>query len=116
MALMSVGLSLAFLRTDLVAAQVAVHQSCGFCSDQPGLGDEMGCSAMAVARTLPSSSQIRVLVPLVPMSMPSRWGMAEGPPSCGNLAMSAKRGAEYSTSGLRHANRRPGTTRTGYRG
>src|SRR4051794_15262181 len=35
----------------------------------------MGCSTMAVASTLPSSSQIRVLVPLVPMSMPSKCAM-----------------------------------------
>src|SRR5271170_4828728 len=72
---MSAGLSLDFFSTALVAVRVADHQSRGFCSDQPGLGEEIACSAMAVARTLPSSSQMRVLVPLVPMSMPRRWGM-----------------------------------------
>src|SRR5262245_42440335 len=72
---MSVGLTFDFLSTALVAAQVAFHQSSGFCSLQPGLGVEIGCSAVAVARTLPSSSQTRVFVPLVPMSMPSKWAM-----------------------------------------
>ena len=43
---MSAGLTFAFFRTALVAAQVACHQSSGFCSDQPGLGEEIGCSAI----------------------------------------------------------------------
>ena len=72
MAAMSAGLMPARLRTAFVAAIVAFHQSSGFCSDHPGLGEEMGCSAMAVARTFPLESQMSVLVPLVPMSMPSR--------------------------------------------
>src|SRR4051812_43476756 len=75
MPLMSVGLSFAFLMAALVAAQVDFHQSSGCCSLHPGLGEKIGCSAIAVARTLPSSSQMSVLVPLVPMSMPRRWGM-----------------------------------------
>ena len=56
----------------LVARQAAVHQSWGFCSDHPGLGELIGCSAIAVAKTLPRSLQMSVFVPLVPMSMPSR--------------------------------------------
>ena len=78
MAETSAGLSLAFFMTALVAATVASHHSSGSCSLQPGLGQEMECSAMAVARTLPSSSQTRVLVPLVPMSMPRRWAIVAG--------------------------------------
>src|SRR5438128_1096272 len=73
----SAGFTFAFFNTALVALHVAAHQSSGFCSLQPGLGDEIGCSAVAVARTWPSSSQMSVLVPLVPMSMPSKWGMVE---------------------------------------
>ena len=72
---MSAGRSLAFFSTALVAFPAAAHQSSGFCSDQPGLGEEIGCSAIAVAITVPSSSQMSVLVPLVPMSIPSRCGM-----------------------------------------
>ena len=72
---MSAGLTLAFFSTALVAVHVAFHQSSGFCSDQPGLGEAIGCSAIAVARTFPSSSQMSVLVPLVPMSMPRRLDM-----------------------------------------
>src|SRR5512141_375464 len=78
---MSLPLALAFLRPAFVAAQTAFHQSAGSCSDHPGFGDEMGCSAIALARTLPSSSQMRVLVPLVPISMPSRKPMGGSP--CG---------------------------------
>ena len=72
---MSAPFSLAFFSTARVAATVAAHQSSGSCSDQPGLGDEIGCGDVAVASTAPSSVQISVFVPLVPMSMPSRWGM-----------------------------------------
>src|SRR5687768_5109645 len=71
----SAGLTPAFFSTARVALTVACHQSSGCCSLHPGLGEKIGCSAIAVASTRPSSSQIRVLVPLVPMSIPSRWGM-----------------------------------------
>ena len=50
---------------------VAVHQSSGSCSDQPGRGWSQGYSAVAEARIVPRSSMARVLVPEVPMSMPS---------------------------------------------
>jgi hypothetical protein len=72
---MSPAFSFDFFKTALVALHAADHQSTGFCSDQPGLGEEIGCSAIAVARTLPFWSQIKVFVPLVPMSIPSRWAM-----------------------------------------
>src|SRR6185436_4770954 len=72
---MSAGFTFAFFSTALVALHVASHQSSGSCSLQPGLGEAIGCSAVAVARTLPFSSQTSVLVPLVPMSMPSKWAM-----------------------------------------
>src|SRR5690242_7438219 len=78
MPLMSGGLTFAFFKTAFVALHVADHQSSGFCSDQPGLGELIACSAMAVARTFPRSSQMSVLVPLVPMSMPSRYAMIRG--------------------------------------
>src|SRR3954447_22571410 len=71
----SAGLTRAFFSTALVARHVACHQSSGFCSDHPGFGDAIGCSAIAVASTFPSSSQMSVLVPLVPMSMPRRVDM-----------------------------------------
>src|SRR5205823_8510580 len=74
----SPGLTFDFLSTAFVAAQVAFHQSCGSCSLHPGLGVEIACSAVAVARTLPSSSQISVFVPLVPMSMPSKCAISAG--------------------------------------
>ena len=77
MAVMSELLSPAFLMTALVALMVAFHQSSGFCSDQPGLGEEIACSAVAVANTFPLSLQMSVLVPLVPMSMPRRCAMRE---------------------------------------
>ena len=74
---MSAALRPDFFRTARVALMVACHQSSGFCSDHPGFGEEIGCSAIAVARTFPLSSQMSVLVPLVPMSIPSRWGMGD---------------------------------------
>ena len=68
----SVDLIFAFLRTSLVARQAAFHQSSGSCSLQPGLGEKILCSAIEVALTFPLSLHINVLVPLVPMSIPSR--------------------------------------------
>ena len=50
---------------------VASHQSSGSCSDQPGRGWSQGYSADAEARIVPRSSIASVLVPDVPMSMPS---------------------------------------------
>ena len=50
---------------------VASHQSSGSCSDQPGRGWSHGYSADAEARIVPFSSIAIVLVPDVPMSIPS---------------------------------------------
>ena len=58
-------------RTCCTVSTVATHQSSGSCSDQPGRGWSQGYSAVAEARIVPRSSMASVLVPEVPMSIPS---------------------------------------------
>jgi hypothetical protein len=57
--------------TRATTIRVASHQSSGFCSDQPGCGENRGYSAVASASTRPASSIARHRAPVVPMSSPS---------------------------------------------
>src|SRR5437764_933594 len=60
-----------FASASRTVAALARHQSSGSCSAQPGRGVLSGYSAAADPRVRPSSSMTRVLVPDVPISMPS---------------------------------------------
>src|ERR1035437_9868007 len=57
------------------AARLALHQSSGACSIQPGAGRCRGCSADPEPRTAPVRSISRARTPVVPRSRP-RYGMA----------------------------------------
>src|SRR5690242_1358143 len=52
------------------AALVALHQSAGFCSDQPGWGRETFSGAEACSTTVSLSSTMTALTLDVPISMP----------------------------------------------
>lgn len=54
----------------VTARLVAVHQSAGFCSDQPECGRETVSGAVAWPATVPLSSTRTALTLEVPMSMP----------------------------------------------
>ena len=64
------GLIFPSFRTFLTLRADACHQSSGSCSDHPGRGLDRGYSNVALATIRPFSRIARVLVPLVPMSMP----------------------------------------------
>ncbi len=72
---MSAAFNFAARMTFFTLLTEAAHQSTGFCSDQPGFGLYSGYSTVADARIAPSSFIARVLVPLVPISMPRKTAM-----------------------------------------
>ena len=88
-------------------AAVACHQSSGSCSDQPGRGWSQGYSAEAEARIVPVSSIASVLVPDVPMSIPSVT-LTAGPPSARRTASTRGRDSGGEPAGLASRSRRPG--------
>jgi len=53
-------------------ANIAVHQSAGFCSTHIGRGVDIGYSVVASAATPPSWRINSALHPVVPTSMPRR--------------------------------------------
>ena len=60
-------------------ASVAVHQSSGSCSDQPGWGMEIGMGCSASSRTAPRSSITTPLAEEVPTSIPINRAAVIGP-------------------------------------
>src|SRR5215469_3065491 len=62
--------------TERTASTVARHQSSGSCSAQPGLSILIGlCSPVAAPITWPSGRMITARVPVVPTSIPMRYGI-----------------------------------------